>query len=103
MSAAYVIKAPTIPCTIVSLLAGALLGALAKNAKSFKAFKRAMKASLRRDLCDSYEKYCLKGEPLTIERKHEIVESFEAYAALGGNGTGKQMYEAICQVEITAI
>lgn len=88
---------------IVAGAAGFLCGISRKTLTRLNAFERGMKASLRRDLVDSYERYVQEGQVLTIERKHEIVDAYEAYSALGGNGTGKQMYEAICDVEVTVV
>lgn len=68
-----------------------------------EAVDRALKATLRKDLVDAMEKYVTNGKPLTVERKHEITESFLAYKELGGNGTGQAMYDAICEVPISII
>ena len=71
-----------------------------KQRKHDEAVDRALKVTLRKDLVDSYEKYVVDGKPLTVERMHEITESFHAYTELGGNGTGKTMYEAVSNVPI---
>lgn len=64
-----------------------------------------MKAVLRKELVDDFEKYVVNGSDhqLTIERKREIEECYAAYAALGGNGVGKQMYEKLCEVKIDVV
>lgn len=72
-----------------------------KQRRHDEAVDRALKATLRKDLVDSFEKYVTDGKPLTVERKHEITESFLAYRELGGNGTGAAMYEAVNEVPIT--
>lgn len=65
-----------------------------------QALYKGMKAELRESLVDAYDKYVLDQKPLTVERFHEITEGYEAYAELGGNGTGKTMYEGIREVPI---
>lgn len=67
------------------------------------ALKQAIISILRTQLVDAYKQYVQDGEPLTVERKQEITEEYEAYRKLGGNGTGKHMYEAICEVDITVL
>lgn len=74
-----------------------------KQRKHDEAVDRALKATLRHDLVDAYEKHVTDGKPLSVERKHEITESYHAYRELGGNGTGKAMYEGICEVPITIV
>ncbi len=58
--------------------------------------EEGMKAILRRDLVDAYEDYVENGKTLTVERKQEIDDEWAAYDGLNGNGTGHQMYQAIC-------
>lgn len=65
--------------------------------------RRTFKAILRKDLVDAYEKHVIDGAPLTVERKHEITEGYETYAHWGGNGTGRDMYEAICELPVTIV
>lgn len=64
---------------------------------------KALKVLTRSQLVDAYGTYVSEGKPLTVERKHEITELFHVYTALGGNGTGKAMYEALSQVPITIV
>lgn len=65
--------------------------------------RRMNKAVLRKDLVDAYERHVVDGRPLTVERRHEITECYEAYAHYGGNGTGKHMYEAICDIPVEIV
>lgn len=65
--------------------------------------RKTFKAILRKDLVDAYRDYVIEGKPLTVERKHEITEGYEAYAYWGGNGTGKDMYEGICEVSVVIV
>lgn len=59
-----------------------------------------MKALLRKELMNDFETYVVNQRPLSVERKREIDECYEAYSALGGNGTGKQMYDKLCNVKV---
>lgn len=83
------------------------LKALREELEAEKAMRDAlykgMKSSLRKDLVDAYGEYVTAGKSLTVERFHELTEGYNAYVALGGNGTGKTMYEAICEVPITIV
>jgi hypothetical protein len=92
---------------IVTGLFSYILGKTKSLNKSFRdemsALKQAIKVILRSQIVEAYKTYVQDGEPLTVERRDEIVEAYQAYKTLGGNGTGKQMYEAICEVEITVM
>lgn len=48
-----------------------------------------MKALARQMIIDAYEKYIIHGEHLTIARYEELLRVYEAYKALGGNGTAE--------------
>ncbi len=58
-----------------------------------EAIALGVKALLRARIVDCYDKYHNQEKPLTVERKRELVEMYEAYHALGGNGTITQMYD----------
>lgn len=89
----------------VSAAFGALVGYLGAKVRRLttrdKAIEEGVKAILRHELMDDYEMFSVRGAPLTMERRREIDECYHAYAALGGNGTGKTAYEAICGLELT--
>lgn len=83
---------------------GASTGYLASRLKRITARDRAIeegvKAILRHELMDDFETFVVREEPLTMERRREIDECYHAYAALGGNSTGKSVYERICALHI---
>lgn len=89
---------------LVSIAIAAACGYLGATATRLKARDAAlydgMKAMLRRELLDDFEAYVAGDRPLSLERKREIDECYAAYKALGGNGTGAQMYAKICDVKI---
>lgn len=85
---------------IVAALCGWLGAQMTRLRKKDEALYCGMKVLLRSALNDAYEEYVTAGKPLSLERKREIDEAYEAYAALGGNSTGKQMYEELCELPI---
>lgn len=91
---------------IVGIAVAGVCGWLAAQVKRLNARDAAlysgMKALLRKELIDDYEKYVQNGDQhvLTYERKREIDECYDAYKALGGNGTGKKMYEKINEIQV---
>lgn len=58
-------------------------------------------ALLHIKLMDAYEAYVLDGRPLSYDRRQDIDRLYGAYHALGGNGTGTDIYRRICDVPIT--
>ena len=101
--------AETITTQLVSLTVAAVFGVLTGYLGSRlhhlterdRAIEQGVKAILRHELMDDYERFCGNGEPLNVERRREIDECYHAYAALGGNGTGATAYEAICGLDMT--
>ena len=83
------------------ILTGFLGSRLRAITKRDMAIEQGVKAILRHELMDDYERFAVRGEPLTIERRREIDECYNAYSALGGNGTGRSAYEAICGLDMT--
>ena len=50
---------------------------------------------VRKTIIDMYDIYVRHQAPMTVERRHEITELFEAYKGLGGNGVVDHLYEEI--------
>ena len=88
---------------VVAGACGWLASQVARLSKRDSALYEGMKVILRSSLADAYEMYVTEQRPLTLERKREIDEAWEAYAALGGNGTGRQMYAELCERPIKRI
>lgn len=88
----------------VSAVFGALVGYLGAKVRRLttrdKAIEEGVRAILRRELMDDFERYVKGGEVLSMERRREIDECYAAYKALGGNGTGQAAYERICALHI---
>ena len=98
----------TIAMQLVSLAVAALFGAvtgflgsrLRRITERDRAIEDGVRAILRRELMDDFERYVERGEPISMERRREVDECFAAYAALGGNGTGRTAYERICSCHV---
>lgn len=83
---------------ITAVLAGAAgwaAATLRRRRTHDDAMEQGMRAILRKQIVDAYDIYHVQHRRLTVERKREIDEMFEAYSALGGNGTVADMYHEI--------
>lgn len=89
---------------VISIVVAAACGWLGARfsmlRKRDEALYCGMRVLLRSSLNDAYVYYVTDQHPLSLERKREIDEAYEAYSALGGNGTGRQLYEELCEVPI---
>lgn len=85
----------TLVAAIASAAFGAALATLKKRTAQDRAMSQIMKAIGRKEIMDDYQSYIVDGKHLTVERYEQLTEIYEAYAALGGNGTAKRMYEEI--------
>lgn len=88
---------------VVAAVCGWLGAQVSRMRRRDEALYCGMKVLLRSSLADAYDAYVTQQKPLSLERKREIDEAFEAYSALGGNSTGRQMYEEICELPITRL
>lgn len=84
---------------VLAPLCAALFGALATQAKQLRSSDKAMRDGMRTLLRSSSLTYTtamsLKAEPCPIEIKEQSTRIYEAYHALGGNGTGTRLYKEI--------
>lgn len=78
---------------------GALVGFLATKLHSRTSHEKAMEVGmrclLRQEIVDAYEKFIVDEKPISVERKREVIEAYEAYHDLGGDGLITDMYEEI--------
>lgn len=85
--------------TVVGMAAtgaiGFLAGILKQHTKREKARIKIEKAMARQMIFDAYEKYIINHEHMTIARYEELLETYEAYTVLGGNGTAKRYMKEI--------
>lgn len=82
----------TIVTVIASAVAGYLLGFISKYSKRNKAVYTILKCVARNDIRDYYERYVVRGEHLSEARYNEIVDEFDAYEVVGGNGQATNQY-----------
>lgn len=91
---------------VISIIVAAVCGWLGASVSRLKkrdaALYEGMRAVLRRELVDDYERYVQHEDPLTIERMQEIHDCYAAYAALGGNGTAKTLYDELAKLKPAA-
>ena len=78
---------------------GALVGFLATKlhtrTKYDKSMQIGMRCLLRKEIVDAYEKFIVDKKPISVERKREIIEAYDAYHDLGGNGVITDMFNEI--------
>lgn len=67
------------------------------------AMERGMRAMLRKELLDAYEQYVIRGDPLSYDVFKHLEGVYDAYHALGGNGAGTMVWEAICRIQLSEI
>lgn len=85
--------------TLVAMAVTGAVGFLVANAKRVSRFDKARieieKSLARQMIFEAYEDYVINGKKLTIARYEELLRIFDAYTALGGNGTAKKYMEEI--------
>lgn len=80
--------------------AGYLASALRKHKAHEDAMEVGMQVLLRKALIDSYDYYHNQGHKMTVERRREIVEAYEAYTRLGGDGVVSKMVADITETDV---
>lgn len=88
---------------IVAATCGWLGAQYTRMRKKDEALYNGMAVLLRANIAEAYDKYVIQQRPLTMEAKREIDETHDAYAGLGQNSTGTQMYAEICERPIARI
>lgn len=73
-----------------------------KQAKSEhdKAIDEGLCALLRKALIDLHKEYVASGKPCPVRIKEQATAIHDAYAALGGNGTGTQLWHEIMEAHV---
>lgn len=67
------------------------------------ALETGMRALLRVQMIDFYDKYVVNNAPLTFERQAEIVNVHEAYKGLGGNHGEERIFEALMEKRLAVV
>lgn len=89
---------------VLSPVCAALVTALVmkRKAKSEhdKAMEDGMMALLRQQIIDYHRQYVASGKPCPVRIKEQATKVHDAYAALGGNGTGTQLWKEIMEAHV---
>ena len=86
---------------VLAGIAGYLTSSLRKKHTHDDAMEQGMRVILRKQIVDAYDLYHVKkSAPLTVERRREITEAYEAYEMLNGNGVITDMYHELQEDEI---
>ena len=65
-----------------------------------KAMEQGMRALLRQQLITYHAEYVASGGPCPVQIKEQATSVYSAYHALGGNGTGTQLYQEIMEQHV---
>lgn len=85
---------------VLAGLAGYLTSSLRKKHTHDDAMEVGMQVLLRKALIDSYDYYHNQCHKMTVERRREIVEAYEAYTMLGGDGVVSKMVADITETDV---
>lgn len=64
------------------------------------AIEQGMVTLLRQQLVDYHRMYVASGKACPVTIKEQATEVYEAYRALGGNGTGTQLWHEIMEAHV---
>ena len=65
-----------------------------------KAMLQGLVALLRKALIDIHKEYVASGRPCPVRIKEQATAIHDAYTALGGNGTGTQLWHEIMEAHV---
>lgn len=82
-----------------SLVTYILAQGRAKSAHD-RAMEDGMRALLRQQLIDYHRMYVASGEACPVRIKEQATAVHDAYAAIGGNGTGTQLWHEIMEAHV---
>jgi hypothetical protein len=89
---------------VLSPVCASLVTYIITKRKSNKAHEEAMQKGmlvlLRQKLIDYHRDTVASGKPCPVRIKEQATAAYEAYAALGGNGTGKQLWQEIMEAHV---
>lgn len=89
---------------VLSPLCAALITALITQRKRAsdkdEAMELGMRALLRQQLIDYHREYIVENKPCPVRIKEQATSIHDAYHALGGNGTGTQLWKEIMEAHI---
>lgn len=68
-----------------------------RHGEEMAALKEGMTCTLKADLVEMHRRYVVVGEPCPVSEKDRMEETYHAYHALGGNGTGTELYRQVME------
>lgn len=68
-----------------------------------KAQNQGILALIRKTIIDCYDVFVRHGGPMTVERRHEITQLYEAYKTLDGNGVVDGLYEELMEQPVVVV
>lgn len=89
--------------TVLAAVAGYLGGKIGKLTERDKAMEQGIQVLLRGEITRAYQRHIIDGKPITLECRRQVEDFWQAYHALGGNGTGESMYRELCELQIGEI
>lgn len=89
--------------TVLTAIAGYMVGKVKHLSSRDKAMERGICVLLRGEITRAYQRHVIDGRPMTLECRRQLDEIWRAYHDLGGNGTGKSMYDELCEMQIGEI
>jgi len=85
---------------LVALL-GYIVWLLQQQKKAQSAQEKGLMLLLRREIIEAHYRYCTLGEPMNALIYDTLVETHNAYKALGGNGMTERLFTDIKNCEIS--
>lgn len=91
--------------SVIGALVGAVVASCKRRSAKGDAMEQGMRALMRQELITLHKDYVVDLGYCPVMIKEHAGQVYRAYHALGGNGTGTQLYEEIldCHVEDTTI
>lgn len=71
-----------------------------KRKKRDEAMEMGVRALLRQKMIDYHREYVVSGGPCPVRIKEQATLIHDAYVALGGNGTGTQLWQEIMEAKV---
>lgn len=85
---------------VLAAIVGALTARLKTTRETDRAMEKGMRSLLRVQLIQLHETYVVGNAQMSYEIKDQVQQLYEAYHALGGNGSGTRYYEELMNEKI---
>ena len=93
---------PTVLALVLGWVGGALSKHRQKRTEAIKRLEDKQDANnrgtcclIRKAIIDGYDQFVKHNAPMSVERREEYTELYNAYKALGGNGVIEHLYEQL--------